>query len=101
MILVLSSSCVTHRRKPCTEGGQSAREPATVFRGTKRCYQDLDKSGHLVNHGKYYEWYVSDKLALEGEYKEGKKTGRWIEYDETGKKISDKHYLDGKEIPAP
>jgi hypothetical protein len=101
-ILLTFLSCATHRKKPCTTGGQPAREASEKpFRGIKRCNQDYDKSGALVNHGKYYEWYNNDKIALTGEYKDGKKTGRWTEYDEKGEVVSDKYFDEGKEIPKP
>ena len=95
------SSCASHPQRPCTEGGQPAREGPTPFRGIKRCYQEPDLSGRLVNQGKYFEWYNNDKIALTGEYKDGKKTGRWIVYDEKGDKVSDQYFENGKEIPRP
>ncbi len=94
-------ACATRPYRPCTQGGQLSREVSSSFQGIKRCYQIKDKSGNLVNHGKYYEWYNNDKIAVVGEYKEGKKMGRWIEYDESGRKLSDKYFDDGKEIPHP
>ncbi len=99
---IISLSCVTTHRKPCTEGGQSSRDPASKpFKGIKRCFQVQDESGAFVNDGKYYEWFNNDKISLEGEYKMGKKVGRWVEYNEKGVKISDKYYSDGKEVPPP
>ena len=94
-------SCVTSHKKPCTEGGQSSRDTLTPFRGTKRCLQTRDQSGAFVNDGKYFEWYPNDKIALQGEYKMGKRIGRWVEYDEKGAKVSDKYYDEGKEVPRP
>jgi hypothetical protein len=98
----MSQGCAGKRKKPCTEGGQPARETAAIpFRGIKRCEQAIGKQGFVVNQGKYFEWFNNDKIALEGEYKDGKKTGRWIEYDEMGKKVADRFFEDGKEIPHP
>ena len=95
------SSCSINRTKPCTHGGQPAREPTSAFQGIKKCYQARDKFGVLLNDGKYYEWFNNDKIALTGEYKMGKKTGRWIVYDEDGKKVSDQYFEEGKEVAAP
>lgn len=95
------TGCITKPFKPCTAGGQPAREGNVPFQGIKRCYQEMNKEGMLVNHGKYREWYNNDKIALEGEYQMGKKSGRWIEYDQKGNKISDKYYQDGKEVSRP
>jgi antitoxin component YwqK of YwqJK toxin-antitoxin module len=95
-------SCATSHKRPCTEGGQPAREGNIGFQGIKRCYQKEDKSGKVVNDGKYFEWYNSDKIALTGQYKLGKKVGRWIEYNEKGEKISDKYFDEnGKEANPP
>jgi hypothetical protein len=100
----LLASCSTSHRRPCTDGGQPGREVAAgaePFRGIKKCYQKQDESGAWVNDGKYFEWYPSEKIAVTGEYKLGKKTGRWFEYDENGKKTSDRYYDEGKVVPAP
>ncbi len=95
-------SCSGKPFRPCTEGGQPPHENLiSPFRGTKRCFQTQDASGNTLNDGKYYEMSLDDTLATEGEYTMGKKTGRWIEYNEKGKKISDKYFHDGKEIPRP
>lgn len=94
-------SCATSHRKPCTEGGQPSREGGVVFQGIKRCFQIKDASGQYLNDGKYYEWYSNDHIALVGEYKMGKKSGRWIEYNEKGIVKSDKYFDEGKEITPP
>ena len=96
-------SCSGVPRRPCTHGGQSPRNSIAQgqFRGIKRCFQTRDASGEYLNHGKYFEWYNNDKISLQGEYKMGKKTGRWIEYSESGKMISDRHFEEGQEISKP
>ena len=83
--------------RPCTEGGEASREKA--IRGTKQCQQVRTTTGQFVNHGEYREWYPNGKLAIEGEYKAGRKHGRWYEYDDQGKKLSDTWYEDGIEVP--
>ena len=105
-VLFFLSSCSGKPFKPCTLGGQSPHDHAheavdPPFRGTKRCFQVQDISGNTVNDGKYFEWYLDETLATEGEYNLGKKTGRWIEYDENGEKVSDKYFDGGKEISRP
>jgi len=94
-------ACSGRPPKPCTDGGQPSREGTVPFRGIKRCLQVKDQTGNFVNDGKYREWYDNDDIALEGEYRLGKKTGRWVEYDHKRKIISDKWFLDGKEVPPP
>ncbi|MFK5173480.1 hypothetical protein ACI3QN_13280, partial [Propionibacterium freudenreichii] len=79
------------RSRPCSEAGrgQSPHANSQLEAAVKKCFQLKDEKGQWVNHGKYYEWYESEKIALVGEYKMGKKHGRWIEYDRTGNRISD------------
>jgi hypothetical protein len=94
--------CSTGHFKPCTEGGQPPRENGSIIPGSiKRCYQQVNGDGVLVNHGKYFEWYSNDQLAVSGEYEMGKKTGRWIEYNTDGKKTSDQYFKDGKPVERP
>ena len=98
LILALSaSSCVISISKPCQDGGDPARE--TSFRGNRTCTQKRDPQGKYVNHGLYQEWHLNGKLALEGYYKMGKKDGRWIEYNPEGRKVSEKLYDYGLQIP--
>jgi len=100
-VWLLILGCATPNR-PCSTGGQPPREPSpTLFEGTKRCYQVPGPTGKYVNDGKYFEWFPNEKLAIQGEYEKGKKTGRWIEYDENGNKISDEYFKDGKQIQRP
>jgi hypothetical protein len=96
------AACSSVAYRPCTQAGQPPREsPSSKFRGTKRCYQIKDSAGNFVNDGKYFEWHLNEKIAIEGEYEKGKKSGRWIEYDENGNKISDQYFINGKEVPRP
>ena len=105
LVLVLGvTGCSSINRYPCTEGGQPVRDlpyGSPPFRGTKSCFQRPDGEGGWVNDGKYLEKYPSEKIAVTGEYRMGKKNGRWIEYDEKGKKTSDRYFENGKEVPAP
>jgi antitoxin component YwqK of YwqJK toxin-antitoxin module len=50
-----------------------------------------------VNEGPYVEWYPSGKRAVEGEFKHGKKHGKWREWDESGKLLSERWFEDGVE----
>lgn len=43
------------------------------------------KNGLL--HGRYWEYYSNAELKAKGKYRKGKKTGRWIYYDQTGHEI--------------
>ncbi len=98
-LVLLSSSCASSHAKPCTLGGQPPRVIPAALIGKKSCDQVVDESGNYLNNGKYYEWFLNEKIATVGEYKRGKKTGRWIEYDESGKILSQLDFEDGKELP--
>jgi hypothetical protein len=97
-LLLLLFSCSSGPLKPCSLGGQSPRVNSTAAIGRKSCDQIMDDSGRYLNDGKYYEWYLNDQIATVGEYKKGKKSGRWIEYDESGKILSQLNFEEGKEL---
>ncbi|MBK6952640.1 MAG: hypothetical protein IPO32_19600 [Crocinitomicaceae bacterium] len=46
--------------------------------GTKKCSYRTDKNGGI--EGRYAEFDDQGKIAVEGEYRSGKKTGLWTEY---------------------
>ena len=52
-----------------------------------------------VNEGIYREFYPGGERALQGEYKNGQKSGTWTEWDESGKKISEHYFVEGVEVP--
>jgi hypothetical protein len=94
---LLTSACSFKATRPCTDAGDPSREKA--IRGTKQCQQVKTTTGQFVNHGEYREWHPNGKLALEGEYRAGRKHGRWYEYDDQGKKIGDTWWEEGVEVP--
>lgn len=95
------ASCASSHHQPCTWGGQPARATPLSTIGKRSCDQVEDDSGQRINEGKYYEWYLNDRIALVGEYKKGKKSGRWLEYNEQGEVVSEMYFEDGKEVPPP
>jgi hypothetical protein len=96
--LVILTECAFVPVTPCRSGGEPARETGLELIGTRKCTQVEDEKGEQKNHGLYREWYVSEKIALIGEYAWGKKHGRWIYYDESGKKTHEKYFLSGLEV---
>ena len=86
--------CAQPAARPCSEGGEPALEKST--RGSKQCEQLKDASGQWHNHGIYREWYLNGRLAIEGEYKQGKKQGKWTQWDDKGKLLFEKFYEDGQ-----
>lgn len=95
--LLTASSCAFSRFKPCTDGGEPALTKPTG--GTRQCVTQLGPNGKEQNHGGYREWHPNGKLAVEGEYYEGKKNGRWTEWDAEGKKLGERFFRFGKEVP--
>ncbi|MCM2324050.1 MAG: hypothetical protein NDJ90_12390 [Oligoflexia bacterium] len=97
----LVSGCVTTVQKPCSTSGDPPRDkPFAGQLDRKQCEQRKSKSGRYVNHGVYREWHANGKLALEGEYRDGVKSGKWFEWDEQGKLLSERWYEAGKEVPT-
>ena len=104
MVLTASFMSACSTSKPCEQAGDTAWVPP--IRGNKRCFQKKLPNGQYVDHGKYVIWSEeSKKLLLEGEFKDGRKEGTWIEYDEKGNKVRQRTFVDGAEItvalPAP
>ncbi len=101
--LVTNSACAIGH--PCKEGGDISWP--NPIQGDKKCYQKKDKDGIYRNDGKFSQWHSNGQLALEGQFKKGKKEGLWIQFDETGKKVAERRYQDGVELsssgtaPAP
>ncbi len=45
--------------------------------------------GEPVMHGPFVSYSKSGAKRVEGEYLDGKRTGRWVAYDEAGRKVED------------
>ena len=58
---------------------------------TKGNFKDGKKDGKWTN------WYEDGQKQCEVNYKDGKLDGKWIEWDESGRKQSEVNYKDGKE----
>ena len=87
-------SCAGKIKRPCSQGGEPShlQNGMPIPYGKKSCTQIKNEFGAYVNDGKYYEWYPNEKIAIVGEYKKGKKIGRWQEWDPNGQKVSDSVY---------
>lgn len=100
ILFPLASGCVTLASHPCTQGGQPAFDDGKVGKGTKQCIQVKDTNGNYINQGKYIEWHKNGVRAIEGEYVGGFKTGKWIEWDNQGRKLKEKWFESGNEVPG-
>ncbi len=82
--------------KPCSEAGDVSWNPKII--GDKRCTQKTRKDGRVVNHGRFLQSYTSTgRIALEGEFTEGLKSGIWLHYAEDGRLIAVKYFDQGVE----
>ncbi|MFO8146804.1 MAG: toxin-antitoxin system YwqK family antitoxin [Bacteroidota bacterium] len=54
---------------------------------------DFEKQGDLIKGTFYYE---DGSVSQEGTYKDGKLHGKWISYDQNGKKVAMANYEEGQ-----
>mgnify|MGYP001475570428 CR=1 FL=1 len=55
---------------------------------------------HFINsklEGNSTYWYENSQIFSDGNYKDGKKNGKWTSWYENGMKMSERNYKDGKE----
>ncbi len=97
-VLLNTVGCTTTWR-PCQDGGDVTWDPP--IKGNRQCAQWKDKTGNFVNHGQFLQYDESGRLVVEGDFREGKRSGAWTEYDKEGKKSRQKWYYKGVELPGP
>jgi len=100
MFMMLSlNSCAISR--PCSDLGDTHWYPP--LKGNMKCttYQ-FNKNGKKEERleGKFYQYNLEHRLVLEGQYKNGLKSGWWYQYDDQGNKIVSKFFKDGIESPV-
>lgn len=88
----LLSACST-TLKPCSTAGDTSWEPAV--QGHMRCEQKPLRDGTVVNDGLFQQWRKNGKLALEGRFENGKRTGVWTYFDDSGAKLIERRYENG------
>ena len=66
----------------------------TTFRvqGNVRRISRYDEN--LLPTGKWVQYYSDNSVKVEGEYKNGKKIGKWKYYDDSGRKTLTESYLE-------
>lgn len=95
---LLLQACAIH--KPCSEAGDITWNPPIV--GDKMCKQKKDPKGEYINHGPFKQIYQSTgKIALEGQFTEGRKSGIWVYYGEDEKLKAVKYFDKGVEKTPP
>jgi hypothetical protein len=95
VIALAATSCSTSR--PCADAGDTSW-PLKI-KGDRSCAQKKI-SGKWVNHGSYVQKHENGKLALDGQFVEGKKHGIWIEYNDKGEKVRERRYENGVELSS-
>jgi antitoxin component YwqK of YwqJK toxin-antitoxin module len=93
--------CSTTLYKPCSDGGDVSWEPALDKKkiGNRSCRQ-IQVRGKYLNDGQYYQYFPSGKIAIEGQFKNGLREGKWTQFDEDGKKLFIREYDQGEEKKA-
>ena len=98
LTLLLLAACSISR--PCSEGGDVSWNPKIV--GDKKCGQKASKDGRQVDDGEFKQFYESTgTLALDGQMKEGQKSGIWLYYSENSQLRSVKYFDHGVEKTPP
>jgi hypothetical protein len=99
--LILTPACVSTPFRPCSEGGDVSWEPAIKKEktGNRSCRQ-IEVKGKYINDGQYYQYYPNGKPAIDGQFKDGLRTGKWTQFDEEGKKFFIREYEKGEETKA-
>ena len=100
VLALVMGGCASAPARYCSQTGQAAREGAAPFKGNKQCTLKKGPDGRFVKEGPYVEWFPNGQPALTGEFKDGKKTGKWIEWEESGKIVSERWFDNGVETPT-
>jgi antitoxin component YwqK of YwqJK toxin-antitoxin module len=59
-------------------------------KGDFRCHQKKLADGSWVNHGRFVQLQPDGRtIALEGQFVDGVRTGKWIQYSEQGKPLAE------------
>lgn len=97
----LASAC-SSGYKPCTQAGELRWKSDEPRKGTMRCQQGDSPTGQRINHGAFTQFFPDGKRAqLEGEFKNGKMSGLWVEYNPKGERIQERYFENGVERPIP
>jgi antitoxin component YwqK of YwqJK toxin-antitoxin module len=67
------------------------------IKGDRYCYTKELSNGRRVMHGRFQQLRTDGKVAYEGAFEEGLKTGVWTLYDEKGEIVAEKFFERGVE----
>lgn len=85
--------CTYAPLKPCTVAGSFDTVPL-VQSGDMQCHQKKNDQGIWVNHGKFKQYHPNEQVAIEGEFRDGVKVGRWMIYNDKGEQTTELNYND-------
>lgn len=91
VVIPCMSGCAQAPYRPCSQAGDLAGLP--LVQGDFRCQQRKLPDGSWVNHGIFKQLHPDGyTTALEGQFKDGVRTGKWLQYSPQGKLISELYF---------
>jgi len=99
-LVLITSACAT-TEKPCSSAGDVSWQ--TPIHGDRVCFVKTLPNGTSELEGKFIQYYPDGKIAVRGQFVDGKKDGLWTQYNEEGEKTVERYYDHGieKMIPEP
>src|SRR5438046_2902119 len=90
------SGCAAGARPdpPACPAGHAIAGSASPM-GFEQWCERRDADGSVVEHGRYLAWNSSGWLREEGEYRAGRRHGRWTAWS-VNRKSDEREYLDGE-----
>lgn len=91
-LLILSASgCAQAPYRPCSQAGDLTGLP--LVQGDFRCQQKKLSDGSWVNHGTFKQLHPDGyTTALEGQFKDGTRIGKWMQYSPEGKLMAELYF---------
>jgi len=92
VLLVLTAlsttACTSAPFRPCSQAGDLTGLP--LVQGDFRCQQRQLKDGSWINHGTFKQLHPDGFTpALEGQFQDGIRIGKWMQYSAQGKLIAE------------
>ena len=95
---IYASDGVIVRLRSYKRGKLNGIQKAWYHPNREIAYIGYRKNGHI--HGKYIGYHKNGNLQAEGKLKKGYYTGLWKYYDEMGKLIQEKRFINGKAVDS-
>ncbi len=95
VVLFFNSFSISAQRDSILYGIRCYMVSESKDTGTVWIQQNIKTKHGLVFNGRYFELFANGKLKINGNYKKGARTGKWIGYYETGQKSFVGYYDNG------